>query len=366
MKLAQRVSRIDSSGIRKVFALAAKMKNPCNLSIGQPHFDVPDQIKQAGIRAIQEGKNRYTQTGGNLGLKDKIRRKMSSKKTIEDDGVLVSSGTSGGILLSFMALFDPGDEVLCPDPYFVMYKHLLNLIGAVPVYVDLYPDFRMTRERLESKVTEKTKGILLNSPANPTGVLASREDLEGVVELAREKDLLVISDEIYDLFVYDGPFLSVGELYENCLVLGGFSKSYSMTGWRLGYAVGPSEVIAAMEELQQYTFVCAPSVGQAMAEAALDFDMTSYRDEYARKRDLIYEGLKKDFEIEKPGGAFYIFPKAPGGDGDAFVAEAIKNDLLIVPGSVFSEKKSHFRISFAAEDATLERGIEILKRLADR
>ena len=364
MKLAERISRIDSSGIRKVFALAANMENPCNLSIGQPHFDVPDPIKEKGIEAIKNGQNRYTQTGGNPSLKDKVRAKLSSKKTIDKDGVLITSGTSGGILLSFMALFDPGDEVLCPEPYFVMYKHLLNLIGVKPVYVDLYPDFRMTRERLEPMITERTKGILLNSPANPTGIVASREDLEGVTALARERDLLVISDEIYDLFVYDDPFLSIGDLYENSLILGGFSKTYSMTGWRLGYAVGPADIVKAMEELQQYSFVCAPSVGQAMAEAALDFDMSPYREEYAKKRDLIYEGLKNDFEVEKPGGAFYIFPKAPKNDGDAFVAEAIKNDLLIVPGSVFSEKKTHFRISFAAEEATIKRGLEILKRLA--
>ncbi|MCA9450015.1 MAG: aminotransferase class I/II-fold pyridoxal phosphate-dependent enzyme, partial [Candidatus Omnitrophica bacterium] len=265
--------------------------------------------------------------------------------------------------LSFMALFNEGDEVICPDPYFVMYKHLLNLMGIKPVYVDLYPDFRMTREKVEPKITDRTKGILLNSPANPTGTVATREDLEGITVLAREKDLIVISDEIYDLFVYDDPFLSIGDLYENCLILGGFSKTYSMTGWRLGYAVGPADLIKAMEELQQYSFVCAPSVGQAMAEEALDFDMTPFREEYAKKRDLIYDGLKNDFDVEKPGGAFYIFPKAPNGDGDAFVAEAIKNDLLIVPGSVFSEKKTHFRISFAAEEATLKRGIEILKRL---
>ncbi|MCA9437542.1 MAG: aminotransferase class I/II-fold pyridoxal phosphate-dependent enzyme [Candidatus Omnitrophica bacterium] len=363
MKLAERISRIDSSGIRKVFALAAEMKDPCNLSIGQPHFDVPDPIKEVGVEAIKAGKNRYTQTGGNPSLKDKVRAKLASKKTIETDGVLITSGTSGGIFLSFMALFNEGDEVICPDPYFVMYKHLLNLMGIKPVYVDLYPDFRMTREKVEPKITDRTKGILLNSPANPTGTVATREDLEGITVLAREKDLIVISDEIYDLFVYDDPFLSIGDLYENCLILGGFSKTYSMTGWRLGYAVGPADLIKAMEELQQYSFVCAPSVGQAMAEEALDFDMTPFREEYAKKRDLIYDGLKNDFDVEKPGGAFYIFPKAPNGDGDAFVAEAIKNDLLIVPGSVFSEKKTHFRISFAAEEATLKRGIEILKRL---
>jgi aspartate aminotransferase/aminotransferase len=360
------MDRIDSSGIRKVFALAAQMKNPCNLSIGQPDFEAPEPILQAGVEAIRKGQNRYTQTGGIAALKDKVRQRLAGKKNIDKDEVLITSGTSGGILLSFLALFDEGDEVLTPDPYFVMYKHLLNLIGARPVYVDLYPDFQMTAERLAARVTERTKAILLNSPANPTGVLTRREELEKIAAFARERDLLVISDEIYDLFVYDEPFTSIGEIYENSLILGGYSKSYSLTGWRLGYAVGPADILAAMEELQQYSFVCAPSVGQAMALAAHDIDMTPFCEQYAKKRDIIYEGLKDAFEVTRPNGAFYIFPTAPGGDGQAFCQEAIKNELLIVPGNVFSERNSHFRISFAATEETLKRGIEILKRMAEK
>jgi aspartate aminotransferase/aminotransferase len=364
LRLAERMSRIDSSGIRKVFALAEKMKNPCNLSIGQPDFDLPPPLRDAALRAMEAGHNRYTQTGGVAALKDKVREKLSHKKAIGTDGLLITSGTSGGIMLAFMALFNPGDEVLVPEPYFVMYKHLLNLIGAVPVYVDLYPDFRLTAERLAPHITERTRAILVNSPANPTGVVSSRAELESIAALARKHDLLAISDEIYDLFVYDDPFVSMGEVYENTLVLGGFSKTYAMTGWRLGYAAGPSDLIAAMEDLQQYSFVCAPSVGQQMGIAALDLDMRPHWEAYRKKRDLIYSGLKDSFEVEKPGGAFYIFPKAPKGDGDEFCAEAIRNELLIVPGSVFSEKKSHFRISFAASDETIQRGIGILQRLA--
>jgi len=364
VKLAERMNQIDSSGIRKVFALAAEMKNPCNLSIGQPDFDVPEEIQNAGIEAIRAGKNSYTQTGGIQALKDKVMEKHSSKKTLGSDRVLITSGTSGGILLSFLALFEPGDEVLCPDPYFVMYKHLLNLMGSKPVFVDLYPDFKMTARRLAEKVTGRTKAILFNSPANPTGVVTGRDEMGAIANFARERNLLVITDEIYDLFVYDSPFESIGDLYENVLLLGGFSKTYSLTGWRLGYAIGPADILAAMEDLQQYSFVCAPSVGQSMALASFDVDMSKYRDEYRRKRDTIYEGLKDRYEVQKPGGAFYIFPKAPNGDGEAFCKEGIRNELLTVPGSVFSERNSHFRISFAASNETLERGIEILKRLA--
>jgi aspartate aminotransferase len=364
VKLAERMSQIDSSGIRKVFALAAEMKNPCNLSIGQPDFAMPEEIQKAGIEAIQAGKNSYTQTGGIQALKERILEKRSDKKGVDKDRIMITSGTSGGIMLSFMTLFDRGDEVLVPDPYFVMYKHLLNLIGVKPVYVDLYPDFRMTAERLEEKVTDRTRAILFNSPANPTGAVSSRSDMEAIARFAKERDLLIISDEIYDLFVYDDPFLSMGEIYENTLLLGGFSKTFSMTGWRLGYALGPADIIGAMEDLQQYTFVCAPSVGQAMGLACFDVDMTPYRDSYRNKRDIVYEGLKDCYEVAKPGGAFYVFPKAPGGDGEEFCREGIRNDLLTVPGNVFSEKNSHFRISFAASDETLKRGIEILKRLS--
>ncbi|MCG3196169.1 MAG: putative N-acetyl-LL-diaminopimelate aminotransferase [bacterium] len=365
MLLAERMDRIDSSGIRKVFALAGKMKDPCNLSIGQPDFDIPPELRRVALKAMDEGHNRYTQTGGVQALKDKVVEKLSAKKTIGSDGVLITSGTSGGILLAFMALFDPGDEVIVPEPYFVMYKHLLNLIGAVPVYVDLYPDFRLTAERIAPRLTDKTRAILVNSPANPTGAVAGRAELEGIAALARSRDLLVISDEIYDLFVYDEPYVSMGDVHENTMVLGGFSKTYAMTGWRLGYAVGPSDAIAAMEELQQYSFVCAPSVGQQMGIAALDLDMRPHWEAYRAKRDLIYGGLKDSFTVSKPGGAFYIFPEAPGGDGDSFCAEAIKNDLLVVPGSVFSERKTHFRISFAAPDETIRRGIGILRRMAE-
>ncbi len=363
MRLAQRMDRIDSSGIRKVFALAAHMKNPCNLSIGQPDFDLPVELQEAAFKAIQAGHNRYTQTGGIDALKDKVREKLANKKGISTDGILITSGTSGGLMLAFMALFDPGDEVIVPEPYFVMYKHLLNLIGAVPVYVDLYPDFRLTADRIRPHLTEKTRAILVNSPANPTGQVSTREELEGIASLAREKDLLVISDEIYNLFVYDDTFVSMGSVYENTLVLGGFSKTYGMTGWRLGYAVGDLELIASMEELQQYSFVCAPSVAQHMGVVALDLDMTVHWEAYRRKRDIIYNGLKDDFDVPKPGGAFYMFPAAPGGDGDAFCSRALEKDLLVVPGSVFSERRTHFRISFAATDDTLRRGVEILKRM---
>jgi aspartate aminotransferase/aminotransferase len=271
---------------------------------------------------------------------------------------------SGGLVLAFIALVQEGDEVLLSDPYFVMYKHLANLFGAKPVFVDTYPDFKLLPERLEEKVSPRTKMLVINTPANPTGKAYSADELRGIAEFARRHDLLVISDEIYDHFIYDQPHDTFAKYYEKTVLLNGFSKSSAMTGWRLGYAAGPHEVIEPMKTLQQYSFVCAPSFAQKAGLAALDYDIDEYIRHYKTKRDLIYDGLKNHFEVEKPGGAFYIFPKAPNGDGVDFVARAIANNVLIIPGNVFSEKNTHFRISFAAPDDTIRRGIEVLQRVA--
>jgi len=362
--LAQRMNMIDSSGIRKVFDLAAKLENPINLSIGQPDFDVPDEIKEIGIRSIQEGFNHYTPTQGIPDLHAAIREQYRNQHGVEFEDIFITSGVSGGLTLAFIALVEEGDEVLIPDPYFVMYKHLTRLFGGKPVFVDTYPDFGMLPEKLEEKVTSKTKMLVINSPANPTGRAFSPEELSGIAEFARRHDLLVISDEIYDRFIYDQPTDTFAKYYEKTLLLNGFSKTVAMTGWRLGYAGGPRNVIESMKTLQQYSFVCAPSFAQKAGVAAVTFDADKYIAEYREKRDLIYEGLKGHFEVEKPGGAFYIFPKAPGGDGVKFVEKAIDNNLLVIPGNVFSEQNSHFRISFAAPDETIKQGIEILQKIA--
>jgi aspartate aminotransferase/aminotransferase len=355
---------IDSSGIRKVFDLAAKLENPINLSIGQPDFDVPESIKEVGIASIREGFNQYTVTQGIPELRDAIAAYYSTQHGVEFEDIFITSGVSGGLTLAFIALVEEGDEVLLPDPYFVMYKHLTALFGGVPVYLDTYPDFSMSPEKLEEKVTSRTKMLVINSPANPTGRVYSGEELKQVAAFAKKHDLLVISDEIYDHFIYDQPHETFAKYHDKTLLLNGFSKSSAMTGWRVGYAAGPREVVESMKMLQQYSFVCAPSFAQKAGLAALNLDISEHIDSYRAKRDLIYEGLTGYFEVEKPGGAFYIFPKAPGGDGVKFVERAIANNVLIIPGNVFSEKNTHFRISFAAPDEAIHKGIEILQKLA--
>jgi aspartate aminotransferase/aminotransferase len=363
--IANRMNCIDASGIRKVFALAAKMKDPINLSIGQPDYDVDEAVKDVAISEIRGGFNSYTQTWGIQELRDEVVDYYKRRFNVELSNVMITGGVSGGLLLVLMATINPGDEVLCADPYFVMYKHLTHLFGGVCKGIDTYPDFKLTAEAVEAAITEKTKLLIINSPTNPTGVTIPAENLAGIAAVAKKHNLLVISDEIYEQLQYDYEPSTIAGMYDNVVVLNGFSKMAGMPGWRIGFAAGPEELIQHMNTLQQYSFVCAPSFAQKAAVHALRVDPAAHANAYRRKRDIIYNGLKAKFNVQKPSGAFYIFPEAPGGDGDAFVARAIENQVLIIPGSVFSERKTNFRISFAAPDERLHRGVEVLNKLAD-
>lgn len=365
--IAERTSKIDASGIRKVFALGEKMKDPVNFSIGQPDFDVPGPLKEEAIKAIKAGGNKYSQTAGDTLLKEKIAGLVKKEFGWPNPAVLVTSGVSGGLLLAFMSLVNPGDEVIIPDPYFVMYKHLVNMLGGKCVFVDSYPSFELPIEGISKAITNKTKMIIVNSPCNPTGAVYSEEQIKALARIAAEKDILVITDEIYDKFCYDGECPSIARYCEKVLLLKGFSKSYAMAGWRLGFAAADEslkDVIEQMTKIQQYTFVCAPSPFQKAAIAALDYDVSALVTAYRKKRDLVYDGLKDKFEMVKPGGAFYAFVKAPAGGATKFVEKAIANNVLIIPGNVFSEKDTYFRISYATSDEKIKQGIKILRSLA--
>ncbi len=368
--ISQRALGVDASGIRKVFDLAAKMKDPINLSIGLPDFDVPEVCKEAAIESIRRGDNRYTQTQGIQPLRQRLGQELSAQIGRDAGDVIITSGVSGGLMLAIMALMNPGEEAICLDPYFVMYKHLLTLAGAATVAVDSYPDFRFPADKVEAAITPRTKLLMLNSPSNPTGVLMSESEVKAAVDLARRHDLIILSDEIYEPFLYrrDGardPLFSPAQIYEKTIVLRGFSKSHAMTGWRLGYAAGPTEIIQQMIKLQQYTFVCAPSPMQYAALKALDVSMEAAARAYQRKRDLVCERLGKKFKLVYPEGAFYVFPEAPRGlSGSQFATLAIENNVLLIPGNVFSARDSHFRISYATSDEKLAKGCDILNSLA--
>ncbi len=365
--ISQRAGSFDSSGIRKVFDLAAQLTDPINLSIGQPDFDVPREVKAAAIEAIESGKNAYSPTQGIAPLREALKKEVSAKFPHHGDrDLFISSGTSGGLVLSMLSMINAGDEVIYLDPFFVMYPALVRMCGGVTVPIDSYPDFRLDADKIAAAITPRTKMILMNSPANPTGVTASRSALKAVAELAADKNIALVSDEIYSRFHYDEEFVSPAEFNDQTIVIDGFSKSHAMTGWRVGYVHGPSEIIAAMLKLQQYSFVCAPQPSQWGALRAMEIQLQGHIDDYRRKRDLIMDGLSDRYEITKPGGAFYVFPKAPIASGAAFVEEAISRGLLIIPGNIFSDRDTHFRISFAAPDETLHRGIELLREMAKR
>lgn len=365
--IADRTKCFDSSGIRKVFDLGAKLPNPINLSIGQPDFDVPDSARQAAIDAIQSRKNGYALTQGMPVLRDKLQGRVDREFGHADREVFVTSGTSGGLMLAMMALVNPGDEVIVFDPYFVMYDALAAVVGGKVVHIDTYPDFQIDVDRVAAAITPWTKAIVFNSPANPTGVIASDETVRRIAELAANRDICLISDEIYREFCYDRPFASPAKFNEQTLVVDGFSKSYGMPGWRVGFAHGPKAIIQQMIKLQQYSFVCAPHPFQWASAAAIDCDMGEQIAAYRRKRDMIVDGLQDLYELVVPGGAFYAFPKVPWGTATEFVHRAIEeHQLLIIPGNVFSHRDTHFRISYAAADATIERGIEALRKLAKR
>jgi aspartate aminotransferase/aminotransferase len=362
--IAHRMDAIDSSGIRKVFELARSLKDPVNLSIGLPDFDVPDPIKTAAKAAIDWGANAYTVTQGIPKLREKIQADLDRRYGHVDREVFLTSGTSGGLLLALCCTVNPGDEVIVFDPFFVMYPHLVSLAGGTTVYVDTYPDFQIDLGKVQAALSSRTKAIIVNSPANPTGIQHTSDCLRALALLARDKKILLMSDEVYRAFSYDRPFCSPAEFNEDVLVFDGFSKAYAMTGWRLGFAHGPKRVIQEMIKLQQFSFVCAPSMVQHAGVVAWDYDTSQIVADYRRKRDRLYDGLKDRFRVVKPGGAFYMFPQAPWGTATEFVAEAIRNSLLMIPGMTFSRRDTHFRLSYAARDETIDQGIEILNRLA--
>ncbi len=385
--LCDRPRGIQVSGIRRVFELGAKLPDPINLSIGQPDFAVPDPIKQAAIEAIRQDRNGYTLTQGIPELRDRIERELAldfgwSFGSPGDPRVLVTGGTSGAILLAFLCMIGPGDEFIIPDPYFVMYPHLAALCAGRAVLCDTYPDFRMTAERVEPLITERTKLVLFNSPNNPTGVVATRGECRDLLELCRSRGVLLISDEIYDGFTFEDGLTDVAAgdrslrkcpsparaagTAEDVLVVRGFGKTYGVTGWRMGYCAGPEPLITEMAKLQQYTFVCSPSIAQWGCLAALDTDITAHVRDYQARRDLVVARLSEVTRVATPAGAFYAFPEVPkslGITGSQLCERAIQRNVLTIPGAVFSSRDTNLRLSYATRRDKLEAGLDILVEL---
>lgn len=367
MRLSTRIQGIEASGIRRVFDLARSLKDPIDFSIGQPDFDVPEAIKDRAVEAIRAGKNRYTPTQGIAPLQDQVitEEHAATGRTWKRSEVLITSGVSGGLFLALAALVEPGDEVLIPDPYFVMYTQLVRFFGGVPVFIDTYADgFSLDPAKVRAAITPKTKLLLLNSPANPTGRILPADCLKSLAQVCESAGVQVISDEIYRRFSYV-PMTSIAQFLPSTLVLGGWGKTYGMTGWRMGFAAGPEALIQAMARLQQFSFVCAPSFAQEACLACPNVDVSARLDHYRAKRDLMVQRLSGSFRLGSPDGAFYLFVEAPPGwTGDAFAEHCIKNSVLVIPGSVFSQRKSHFRVCYTVTDERLAQGADKLCALA--
>lgn len=374
--LARRVATLKPSGIRKFFDIVATMKDVISLGIGEPDFVTPDHIVQAGVRSLQQGQTHYTSNAGILELRQAVTSYLQKAYGVVYDPareVVVSVGVSEALYLALTALLEPGEEVLIPTPCFVAYQAGVVLAGGVPVEIPCRMDngFQVRAEDLEAAITPRTKAILIAYPNNPTGAVATRQVMLDVARLAEKYDLVVISDELYDQLVYGVEhvcFPALPEMRRRTILLGGFSKNYAMTGWRIGFAAAPSEILTGLLRIHQYTIMSAPTMAQVAALEAIQNgseDVEAMRQEYDRRRRLIVGGLNNlGLATFEPHGAFYAFPRiaATGMDDETFAQKLLEEEkVAVVPGSAFGPGGEGFvRCSYATSYEKIE---EALKRI---
>lgn len=349
------------------FQMAEEMRNPIDLSIGYPSKSTPLHIKAAGVEAIRSNRTRYTPTNGTPELRKAIARKFNrdNKIAATEKDVTVVPGLTTGILLTYLALLDPNDEIIIPDPYFPPYRDLAIMLGAKPVLLNTYPDFQLKAADIEAKISKKTKAILINSPNNPTGAVYPESELRAIAKLAKKHNLIIISDEIYEYFVDNGNHFSIGSIYPKTITMNGLSKAYSMTGWRIGYIHAPQEFINAINELLQYTVFSSSSIAQHAALAALKRKPLRITSEYRQKREMAKRMLGKVFSVHGCQGAYYAYVKLPTNITDMnFVARARRKGVIILPGSAFSKRKDYIRITYTAPNKKLTDGLNIICELA--
>ncbi len=360
-RIAKRLVNFDSSKIRAAFQFAEDIPRHIDLSIGFPEDDTPDYIKLAAVEAIRDNHTRYTATEGLPELRTAIADKLRIENNIKSSAqnVTVTPGITMGVLLSYLALLDPEDEVLLPEPFFPPYKDLAIMLGARVKSIDTAPSFQITAEQTAPLIGSKSKILVINSPNNPTGAVYPKSELQKIAELARKHKLFVISDEVYEHFTYDGERFSIGSIYPDTLTLNGFSKSYAMTGWRIGYINGPKDIIEAINELQQYTVFSSSSIGQHAALAALKRNPGAIAKKYQAKRDELKKALSVAFpDIRGAQGAFYFFLRLPEGVKDmSFVNHVAHKGVIVLPGSAFSHYDNYIRIAYGAETKRLAAGI---------
>jgi aspartate aminotransferase len=363
MRFASCTGEIEISGIRKCFEGAGP--GAINLGLGQPDFDTPEHIKIAAIKAIEKGFTGYTPNCGYPDLQEALAEKFRAENGIEctPGEIMVTSGASEALFLAIAALVERGEEVLIGDPSFLSYSALTKLVGGRPVAVPLNDELRLSPEDLGERITDRTKLIILNSPSNPTGAVQTEDEMKAIAEMAEDKDIGVISDEVYEHFIYEGMNASPGKYSENVITINAVSKTYAMTGWRVGYMVAKGCALEELLKIHQYAQACACSISQKAALAAIKGPQEcvyQMRDEFRQRRDILVEGFREmGIDLVVPKGAFYLFPRV--GDGDSVAARLGKAGVIVVPGSAFGQGgREHIRISYAASRANLE---EALKRM---
>jgi aminotransferase len=381
--VSQTADHLRPSGIRKYFDIAATMEDVVTLGIGEPNFVTPDHILQAGVRSALHGQTGYTSNSGDLGLRQAISDYVGRLYGVEyhpEDEILVTVGVSEALFLAMKAILDPGDEVLVVEPCFVANPAAVEMAGGVPIMVATRSEneFQVTGDDLEAHVTPRTKALLISYPSNPTGAVLSDDNLRQVAAFAEKYDLVVISDEIYERLVYSGHhhtnFASLPGMRERTIVLSGMSKTFAMTGWRVGYATAPVELIAAMKKFHQYLIMSAPTMGQMAATEALlhgEDDVETMRQAYDRRRRLIVEGFNRlGLTCFEPRGAFYAFPSiaSTGMDEETFCERLLLEDrVALIPGSAFGASGAgHVRAAYATSEANILEALTRIERFLQR
>ncbi len=380
--IGKQVVDIKPSGIRKFFDIVLETEGAISLGVGEPDFDTPWHIRDEGIYSLEKGRTFYTSNSGLKELRCEVSNYINRTQGVSYDPIkeiFITVGGSEAIDLALRAMVDPGDEVLIPQPSYVSYEPCAILADAVPVIIELKEenDFRLTAQEVLDKVTDKTKILVLPFPNNPTGAIMDKEDLEAIAKVVIEKDLFVISDEIYGELTYSGKHVSIVSLpgmKERTILINGFSKAYAMTGWRLGYACGPEEIMAQMVKIHQFAIMCAPTTSQYAAVEALrngDDDVAMMREQYNhRRRYLLNEFERIGLPCFEPYGAFYVFPsiKKFGMTSEEFCTRLLKEEkLAVVPGTAFGDSgEGYIRVSYAYSLENLKAAMERLERFISK
>ena len=380
--ISDKIKNIKPSGIRKFFDIVSEMKDAISLGVGEPDFDTPWHIRDEGIYAFEKGKTFYTSNAGLKGLREEISNYILRKQNIKYnpvDEILVTVGGSEAIDIGLRAMINEGDEVIIPQPSYVSYAPCADLAGAKCVFIDLKAEneFKLTAEELKDAITDKTKVLVLPYPNNPTGSIMEKSELEEIAKVIIENDIFVISDEIYSELTYKGEHVSIASLpnmQERTLLINGFSKAYAMTGWRLGYACGPKELLKEMTKIHQYAIMCAPTISQYAAIEALkngDDDVKQMKQAYNQRRRFLMNAFKEmKLDCFEPYGAFYVFPciKEFGMTSEEFATKFLEEEhVAAVPGNAFGDSGEGFlRISYAYSLETLKIAMERLARFVEK